>query len=70
MTDDSNSRNPRRLRRRVAKTALVADTLPMDQWTVSPGYLRALYGDEAADTYVRLRDAEIAEDLAADADAA
>jgi hypothetical protein len=65
MADETGLRNAKRARRRSAKTAFVADTLPMDQWTISPGYLRALYGDKAADTYIRLRDAEIARDLAA-----
>jgi hypothetical protein len=35
------------------------ESCTFDRWATSPAYLRDLYGQDVADTYVRIRDREI-----------
>jgi hypothetical protein len=41
------------------KREYVSQVLPLDRWTMSPEYLRDLYGDDIADEYIRMRDEEM-----------
>ena len=53
-----------RRERRSRRLRSVEEIVPLDSWTVSPVYLRDLYGQDVADTYERLRAEQMKEDLA------